>query len=147
MTIKLTGIDQTLIGPFQPVAGDTSLPVYPIATGKATGKALKDLWVISKRIGYPLANLVRARPDTGDTLEAVEDMDIFVHKPAMLDHAPDNLRILSRYGCTDLPTSMLVRAGGEVYLSTRAQDIRPPRMQRFPWARAIRQASASRMAG
>lgn len=139
-TLKMNGIDQTIYGPFQPIYGtsDTDLPLYQIAEGQVSRRALKDFWVVSKRIGYPLAHIVRARPDTGDDLTVKEDVQFFVHTPVMIKGVPDNLRILSQYGCTDLPMSMLIRAGGEVYLSTRQGDIRPPKMQPFPFEEAAR---------
>jgi hypothetical protein len=127
----MNGISQALVGPFQrDDTGDQSMAVYPIARGKATRKSLKDFWVLSKRIGYPLTDIVYARPDGDLALE--ENITLLVHRPQMVK-VPDNLRVLSRFGCTDLPMSMLIRARDEVYISTREKDIRPPRMKQFPW--------------
>lgn len=132
--IKMDGVSQVLIGPFQPDdTGDQSRAIYPVAHGRVTRKALKDFWIISKRIGYPLTDIVYAKPygDLGRALEDLEeDITLFVHRPQMIQ-APDNLRVLSRFGCVDLPMSMLVRAGHEAYISTREKDIRPPQINRI----------------
>ncbi len=132
--IKMGGINQLLLGPFQRIdTGEQRRAVYPIARGMVARKALKDFWVISKRIGYPLTDIVHAKPDVDLALE--EDITLWGHCPQIFQ-APDNLRVLSSFGCVDLPMSMLVRAGADVYISTREKDIRPPQIKRIGDGRA-----------